>query len=371
MHRQATGMHRLQLRVYAKTHENAAAYPMDLGTFELIGQQTKNPKNRLLSEVYQTYNAWRNGGFRGSRAEAHWWGDQLKKHRPDVVLCQYGPTGLRLFPLLQANHVKLMIHFHAFDITSALKGALYRKRLCAMLPKVSGCVVVAEYQRQILLDLGVEDNLIRVIPCGVPVAGIELNNKLGDQPCKFLAVGRFTSKKRPDLTLRAFAKCLAVVPDARLTMIGDGELYDQSRQLAGSLGVADLVEFLGAQPQERVRQELTSASVFVQHSMTPENGDMEGWPVSIAEAAGAGLPVVATRHASIPEQIEHGETGLLCAEGDWQTMGDCMAQLAADPNLRASMGRAGHEKIAEFDTAKQIDRLQDFILDTVKGSICS
>jgi glycosyltransferase involved in cell wall biosynthesis len=108
--------------------------------------------------------------------------------------------------------------------------------------------------------------------------------------------------------------------------------------------------------------ELARASVFIQHSVTAANGDKEGWPVALAEAAASGLPIVATTHASIPEQVGHGESGLLCDEGDWQAMGKFMQQLADDIALRRAMGAAARSRIAAYDSAVQIAALEEVLL---------
>jgi glycosyltransferase involved in cell wall biosynthesis len=145
-------------------------------------------------------------------------------------------------------------------------------------------------------------------------------------------------------------------------VIGDGDFMPEVRRLVDELHLADRVELLGAQPPDRVRAELARASVFVQHSVTAASGDKEGWPVSIAEAAASGLPIVSTRHASIPEQVEHEESGLLCNEGDWRTMGEHMRRLAGNATLRRSMGAAARSRIEPFDTGRQIAMLEDVLV---------
>ena len=59
------------------------------------------------------------------------------------------------------------------------------------------------------------------------------------------------------------------------------------------------------------------------------------------------LPVVATRHSGIPEQVAEGETGLLVAEGDVAGMGAALARLLADPAASAAMGAAGRVRALE------------------------
>jgi colanic acid/amylovoran biosynthesis glycosyltransferase len=84
---------------------------------------------------------------------------------------------------------------------------------------------------------------------------------------------------------------------------------------------------------------------YVQHSQTTANGWVEGWGVSMAEASGAGLPVIATRHGGIVDHQIDGVTGYLVEEGDWQAMARRMKELAESPKLRAELGANGRAHI--------------------------
>ena len=68
--------------------------------------------------------------------------------------------------------------------------------------------------------------------------------------------------------------------------------------------------------------------------------------MAVMDAQLSGLPVVATRHARIPEVVMDGSTGLLVEEGDVQAMANAMAQLVRDPQLAARLGAAGHERMS-------------------------
>jgi len=77
------------------------------------------------------------------------------------------------------------------------------------------------------------------------------------------------------------------------------------------------------------------------------SGDSEGTPVAVLEAGAAGLPVIATRHAGIPDVVREGQTGLLCDERDIATMAEHMHTVLTDPSAAARLGAAAREHIAE------------------------
>ena len=105
-----------------------------------------------------------------------------------------------------------------------------------------------------------------------------------------LALGRFTHIKANCLTLMAFKQVLESCPEAGLVMVGDGELLECFKTLAQAWGIADRVTFTGAIPHAEILPLFAQACCFVQHSVTPSNGDAEGAPVVILEAQAARPP---------------------------------------------------------------------------------
>ena len=84
--------------------------------------------------------------------------------------------------------------------------------------------------------------------------------------------------------------------------------------------------------------------------------------MTILEAGASGIPVVATRHAGIPDVVIDGETGLLVEEGDVAAMAGHLTRLASDPNLAARLGAAARHRIRrEFSLEKRINSLWQII----------
>jgi glycosyltransferase involved in cell wall biosynthesis len=89
-------------------------------------------------------------------------------------------------------------------------------------------------------------------------------------------------------------------------------------------------------------------------------------PVSILEAMSRGLPVIATKHASIPAIVSHGDSGLLSAEGDVESMMQTMVRLAADRHAVERMGDAARQYVMDnHDWQTQRDKLLEVI-----GCVC-
>jgi len=129
------------------------------------------------------------------------------------------------------------------------------------------------------------------------------------------------------------------------------------------------VIFHGLTEHSFVREKLSQAAVFLQHSVTAEDGNTEGLPTSIQEAMVSGCAVISTRHAGIPEAIEEGVTGLLVDEHDVPGFGQALGSLLADPALTARLGAAAHAVgIERFDFEKLHARLEAMILPAAAGS---
>ena len=277
----------------------------------------------------------------------------LKKHRIEVVLAEYGPTGEAMLDVCQRAGVPLVVHFHGIDAfhTRLLKENGNYQRI---LKNAAAIVVVSREMEQQLLSLGCPRTKLHYNCYGIEVDRFTAATPT-TSPKHFLAVGRFVDKKAPHLTLQAFHAAWLRDPGLRLTMAGDGPLWESTKQLAQAEGLGDVVEFPGVITSDQVAERMRQVRAFVQHSVVTADNDHEGTPLSILEAMASGLPVIATRHAGIPDVIDHGVEGLLCEERDIAGMSANISALAQDPALAARLGAAGRVR------AQRDHRLEDKI----------
>ncbi len=177
------------------------------------------------------------------------------------------------------------------------------------------------------------------------------------RPVTVLSVGRAVPKKGYDVLLHALAQ-LDPGLAWRFVHIGGGGERGNLAELAQALGLADRIEWRGAQAQAIVLQAMRDADVFVLASKITGDGDRDGLPNVLMEAQSQALPCVATDISGIPELIEHDRTGLLVPSDDADALSDALARLLADAALRRTLGRAGFDRLhAEFDMEPLIDRL--------------
>ena len=291
----------------------------------------------------------------------------LRKHPVDAVLAEYGDTAVHVMEACRRVGVPLIAHFHGYD--ASLRSTLEQnaETYPRMFAQAAGIVAVSRAMREQLIALGAPPSKVHLNPYGVDCSAFSLAQPGTARPT-FVAIGRLIDKKSPHLTITAFAKMLPRAPDSTLRVIGDGPLMARCQELVQTLGISHAVTLLGAQPHERVAQELREARCFVQHSVMAPSGDSEGTPVSVIEASATGLPIIATRHAGIPDVVVEGVTGFLVDEGDVDGMAEHMAHLANDAELAGKMGAAGRQRaLEEFSMDRSLQRLWCIIESCIDG----
>ena len=192
--------------------------------------------------------------------------------------------------------------------------------------------------RRIGIELGCPPDRAQVVPwmlkfeeppSGDPPPELRCPGPPGE---RLVYVGNFTPPKRVDTILRAFARVGTDHPEARLTLVGDGELRGDLECLAGELGVADAVHFWGARPPEQIIDIVRGADCLVHCS------DHEGLPVAISEALLLGVPVVAAGVGGIPDIVQDGVSGFTVDPDDDAAFAERVGRLLADADLRGRLG---------------------------------
>ena len=269
----------------------------------------------------------------------------VKRHRPDVVMVEFGFHAVRVMELARTG-VPLAVHFRGADASADRYLKRLEQRYRRLFQLTSAVIVKNQTMRNRLIALGAQPAHVLISPSGADEQRFQ-GATPASMPPRFLAVGRFVSKKGPLDTLEAFALMRELTDKAdacRLVMVGDGPLLAEARDRARQLGLEQMVQFPGVLSPDAVAQQMRRARVFVQHSRTAEDGDEEGCPVSVMEAQLCGLPVVATRHGGIPDVVVDQQTGRLVAEGDRHGMAEAMALLVDRPDLAGAWGAAGQRR---------------------------
>lgn len=279
----------------------------------------------------------------------------IREYQPDIVHTHTAKAGLLGRIAAASCRVPIRVHtFHGHVLYGYFGGVITRgiriiERLLARW--TTSLIAVGEQVRDELLEAGIgRANQYAVIPPGVTPGKVPdqalARAELDLPPCSpvILFVGRLTAIKRPDRLIEAITLVFECRPDAILAIAGEGDLLEETRRLAEPLGSS--VRFLGW--HENVTRLYAAADCIV---LTSDN---EGMPVTLIEAAIAGVPAVTTDVGSAGEVVLDGVTGFV-VESDARAIADGLVRLL-DHDLRNAAGAAALDRATtRFDSRRLID----------------
>ena len=169
-----------------------------------------------------------------------------------------------------------------------------------------------------------------------------------DHPLVIGSAGRLVPEKGMDLLLRAAAR---LERPWRLEIAGDGPEVAALLRLAGRLGVAERVHFLGRRPSAAMPELLARWDVLVMASRSRPNWK-EQFGRSAVEAMSCGTPVIVSRSAELPNVV--GDAGLTFPENDVPALLACLKRVAASPELRRQLGAAGRTRVLAHYTQRAV-----------------
>ncbi len=300
----------------------------------------------------------------------------IAEENVDLLHAHFGVEGLYALPFALRHGLPLITTFWGFDATLSRRNLLLsgkpawiRYGLFADRLRRRGTlfIAVSEFLRGRLLQSGYPPDRTIVHYNGVDLTAFAPAAH-DSEDLTILSVGRLVEKKGIEYLLEAFALVAAKLPEVRLEIAGDGPLRPSLERSTSEAGLSARVTFHGSLPHGEVASLMQNASIICQPSVTASDGDSEGLPTVVLEAAATAKPLVGTRHSGIPEIIADGKTGFLVAERDAGALADRLLSLLGNAELRRKMGEAGRKRIEEkFDLRKQAKRLEEIYGETISS----
>lgn len=292
----------------------------------------------------------------------------LKNINPNLVHVHFGTDAVDIWPSIKAAGLPMLVTLHGYDINihkewwQAGHGGLRRKCYPQQLLSIAAepdvrFIAVSEAIKRRAVDYGIDAKKIDVSYIGVDTtrffpAGLPITQRKK----RILFVGRMVEKKAPLLLIQAFAQVVQSIPDAELVMVGDGPLKQQAERLAQDLGLT--VNFTGALSSEQVLAQIHEARLFCLPSITAQNGDAEGLPISILEALACGVPIVTSASGAVNEAVLHENNGVCFKENDLEALSAGLYQLLSDDEIILKLSRSAIELSGNFVNATTIDVLE-------------
>jgi glycosyltransferase involved in cell wall biosynthesis len=209
-------------------------------------------------------------------------------------------------------------------------------------------ITISEGIRRVLLAEGVEPERVLCVRSAVsPEAYQAVCDKAwfrqefgltGGDIC-LAVIAQLIPRKGHRFLLQALPGLLEGFPDIHLFLFGQGPIEAELRQQVAELGLEGRVVFAGFRTD--LPRILPCLDLVVHPAL------MEGLGISLLQAAGAGVPIVAVNAGGMPEVVRDGLNGLLVPPADSAALGLAIKRLLGDPELAKRMGRAGAELVAE------------------------
>ena len=281
----------------------------------------------------------------------------IKKFNPDVIHTHTAKAGVlgRLASIF-AGRGAIRIHtFHGHLLHGYFSG--WKTQLVISIEKFLAkrthhLIAIGTQVEGELLAAGIgTKSQYRVFFPGLPEphthSKAELRKELELDPstiyCTF--VGRLTHIKRPDRLLDVAAAMLAREVPVHFLIAGEGELFENSKSRARAEQL--LVTFLGW------RKDIDD--LFAASDIAILTSDNEGIPLTLIQAAQAGLPIIAPAVGSISDIVENDQTGFLTSTQPG-AMASALSALATDSALRSRLGGAGKIRAHQYFSLERMLR---------------
>jgi len=291
---------------------------------------------------------------------------KLKKYR--VVVLNIGVIGNGLLAVtLKLFNVKTIIISYAEEITmslysSGLKGII-KKIFLGFYRKTNAVISVSNFAKNILLDDINLKSPIYVIPTPLHLLKhFKTSNSYSSQNNQILSVGRLIKRKGFSHLISAFDIVIKSIPSAKLIIVGDGPEYDSLNRKILSLKLSDSIKILRSIKDEQLIRFYKESELFVLANLLLDNGDCEGAPNVIVEAASFGLPTIAGKEGGTSDVVKDGISGLLINPLDHKLFSNNILALLNNDELREKMSRNSIEKvIKEHNHVKAGEAFRDVI----------
>ena len=215
--------------------------------------------------------------------------------------------------------------------------------LTKLLGSASAVVTVSDYAAQFLRNRFPEAAAkVHRIYNGVDLSRFHPVD-FGNGVPSIVSIGRLIEKKGFGDLITA---CRFLKPRGRdfiCEIIGEGPLETALQSQIVNDGLESCVKLVGPQTQSQISLRLADATIFALPCTREEGGGMDNLPTVIMEAMAAGLPVISTPLAGVPEMVENGVNGILVPEHDPEALGGAIEHLIANPEQARRFGDRGRE----------------------------
>ena len=314
----------------------------------------------LPKAINQRLEAWGKEPDKLRLYEAIWAGDLLQKRGVKHVHVHFAGLAARTACLMKELYgITFSFTGHAQDIFCKTEYAI---ELGKLIREAKAVITVADFSAHHLQHIypALAWKIHRVYN-GLTLPASQANRDKISPPL-IVSIGRLIPKKGfADLiSACAFLKKSGV--SFQCLIVGDGPLETELDAQISDSSLSEMVKLTGPKSQSEIAEMLDRTTVFALAAVVLPDGDSDNLPTVITEAMAAALPVVSTRVAGIPEQVEEGKTGFVVAPGNVPALAKKMEELLTNLPLAQRFGDAGFAKAqSEFSLSATVGQLRKLL----------
>jgi len=274
---------------------------------------------------------------------------RCKKERFNII---HTTSSYTILLNLMAKILGISTLFHYAEVWNpSLLKATQQKILLSLVDKI--VCVSHNTKREVTEIFRVDKSKIEVVYNGVDVNFFKPRKTIGTFKNEFglggfspiiLTVGMLQKRKGQNYVIKSLPKIVKRFPNCCYVNVGG--YYSHSyltklRRLVVELSLDRNVKFIPTLPREKLVKLINLADVCVHPALH------EGFSLAVLEEMACEKPLVAFRNSSIPEIIDHLETGILVETGDTQGLASAILELLSNPELSKTLAKNARKKVEE------------------------
>lgn len=287
-----------------------------------------------------------------------------RKNKIQTIICFGLPEKIAVTPVAKLLGLKIFWLETPEDILEYGRGRIFW--LFRLVSGWARLLVFSNFTKTRLVKAGINPQTISFIKPGLILNRFQQDNifnqlaetehKKTDR--KFFTIGTvldLDQKKKLEILFQAAKKCLTVVPNLQLVIIGDGAERKDSAWLAKRMQIDGLVWFVGR--QKHFKKWFDNFDIFMCADQFPKLADIN----TVLEAAAAGLPVIGPADSGWDDVIIES-TGLLFARDNSEELAQTIIKLYKDKRWRLSLGTKAQEAVKrDFSLEGAVKQLEEII----------
>jgi colanic acid/amylovoran biosynthesis glycosyltransferase len=271
-----------------------------------------------------------------------------------VFHIHFNPTLESLFDITDIGYInpKVIITFHGYDAFLETEESFQSKYGVFYKKYVKAVTVNSNYLKKAVLNLGVDEHLIRLIPIGIDSATFKGIPKalIANQQIEIVTVGRLVQLKGHLYGLQTIKRLIEQGYKVHYTIIGEGTERANLEYTTKNLELEKQVTFTGMASQEQIKRYMEKCHIFLMTSTFDDvSKRREAFGLVSVEAQAMGLPVIGFKSGGFPNTIIEGKTGFAVEDRNDKDLAAKIVHLLENPLLYQEMSKSAIDHAAIFD----------------------